>query len=54
VAGFCECGDEPSGYTKCGEFLEDVTTSQEGLCPMELVLFDRKRYNFGMNDIYGQ
>ena len=22
VAGSCECGDEPSGSTKCGEFLE--------------------------------
>jgi hypothetical protein len=22
VAGSCECGDEPSGSIKCGEFLE--------------------------------
>jgi hypothetical protein len=22
VAGFCECGNEPSGSIKCGEFLE--------------------------------
>jgi hypothetical protein len=22
VAGFCECGYEPSGSIKCGEFLE--------------------------------
>ena len=22
VAGTCECGNEPSGYTKCGEFLD--------------------------------
>jgi hypothetical protein len=22
VAGCCECGNEPSGSTKCGEFLE--------------------------------
>ena len=21
VAGTCECGNEPSGYIKCGEFL---------------------------------
>jgi hypothetical protein len=21
MAGTCECGDEPSGYIKCGEFL---------------------------------
>jgi hypothetical protein len=21
-AGFCKCGDEPSGSIKCGEFLE--------------------------------
>jgi hypothetical protein len=25
VAGCCECGDEPSGYIKCGEFLEWLT-----------------------------
>jgi hypothetical protein len=22
VAGSCECGDEPSGFIKCGKFLE--------------------------------
>ena len=22
VAGYCEYGDEPSGYIKCGKFLE--------------------------------
>jgi hypothetical protein len=22
VAGTCECGNEPSGYIKCGEFLD--------------------------------
>ena len=22
VAGYCECGNEPSGSIKCGEFLE--------------------------------
>jgi hypothetical protein len=22
VAGFCEHGDEPSGFIKCGEFLD--------------------------------
>jgi len=22
VAGFCVCGNEPSGYIKCGEFLD--------------------------------
>jgi len=22
VAGTCECGNEPSGFTKCGEFLD--------------------------------
>ena len=22
VAGTCECCDEPSGFTKCGEFLD--------------------------------
>jgi hypothetical protein len=27
VADTCECGNEPSGYTKCGEFLEWLETS---------------------------
>jgi hypothetical protein len=38
VAGSCECGYEPSGSIKCGEFLdsEDLLAS-EGLCSMELV-----------------
>ena len=22
LAGSCECGNEPSGFTKCGEFLD--------------------------------
>jgi hypothetical protein len=30
----CECGNEPSGSIKCGEFL-DYLASQEGLCPMQ-------------------
>jgi hypothetical protein len=34
VAGTCECGNEPSGSIKCGEFL-DRLASQEGLCSME-------------------
>jgi hypothetical protein len=40
VAGSCECGDEPSVSIKCREFLEKLRTlaSQEGLCPMKLVL----------------
>jgi hypothetical protein len=39
VAGFCECGNEPSGCIKCGDLrlAEDLLTSQEGLCSMELV-----------------
>jgi hypothetical protein len=28
VAGNCECGDEPSGFIKCGEFLESLRTGQ--------------------------
>jgi hypothetical protein len=36
VAGSCECGNEPSGAIKRGEFL---LASQEGLCSMELVIF---------------
>jgi hypothetical protein len=38
VAGTCECGNEPSGSVKCGEFLDIVGNrlySQEGLCSME-------------------
>jgi hypothetical protein len=26
VAGACECGNEPSGSIKCGEFLEKLST----------------------------
>ena len=41
VAGSCECGNEPSGSVKCGEFLDKLRTclfvSQEGLRVMELV-----------------
>ena len=28
VAGACECGNEPSGSVKCGEFLDQLQTSQ--------------------------
>ena len=28
MAGFCECGNDPSGSIKCGA--ENVLTSQEG------------------------
>ena len=28
VPGACECGNEPSGYVKCGEFLDWLTTRQ--------------------------
>ena len=37
VAGCCECGNEPSGSIKGGEFLDQTETrfaSQEGLCCM--------------------
>jgi hypothetical protein len=33
VAGSCECGNDPSGSIKCGEFRDisnDVLASQEG------------------------
>ena len=38
MAGTCECGNEPSGYTKRGEFLDwlqNQLASEEGLCCME-------------------
>ena len=38
VAGACEYGNELSGSTKCGEFLDQLQNqlaSQEGLCSME-------------------
>ena len=35
MAGNCEGGNEPSGSTKCGKFL-DLSASHEGLCVMEL------------------
>jgi hypothetical protein len=28
VAETCECGNEPSGYIKCGEFLDLLRTGQ--------------------------
>ena len=28
VADACECGNEPSGSVKCGEFLDELLTSQ--------------------------
>ena len=28
VADTCECGNEPSGSVKCGEFLDQLQTSQ--------------------------
>ena len=28
VEDACECGDEPSGSVKCGEFLDQLQTSQ--------------------------
>jgi len=28
VAYACECGDEPSGSVKCGEFLDELQASQ--------------------------
>ena len=28
VAGTCECGNEPSGSVKCGEFLDWLQTCQ--------------------------
>ena len=28
VAAACECGNEPSGSVKCGEFLDQLQTSQ--------------------------
>jgi hypothetical protein len=40
MAGSCECGNEPSGSIKCGEFLDDLLASQEGLWSMELVSYN--------------
>jgi hypothetical protein len=28
VAGTCECGNDPSGSIKCGEFLEQLQTGE--------------------------
>ena len=44
MAGSCECGNEPSGSIKCGEFVgvaEDLLASQGGLCSKELVSYVR-------------
>ena len=38
VADAYECGNEPSGSVKCGEFLDQLQTqlaSKEGLCTMD-------------------
>ena len=39
VADTCDCGNEPSGSMKFGEFLdclaENRLTSEEGICSME-------------------
>jgi len=38
VADGCECGNEPSGSVKCGEFLDLAAkqlAAQEGLCTVE-------------------
>jgi len=40
VAGYWECGNEPSGSIKFGEFITlagDLLASQERLWPMEFV-----------------
>ena len=42
MAVCCECGNEHSGFMKCGEFFsvaKDLLASQEGLCSMELVSY---------------
>jgi len=40
VAGVCECGNEPSGSVKFGEFFSwELSASQEGLCSMRLVKY---------------
>ena len=31
VAGCCECGNEPLGYIKCEEFLEQLSTLLHGV-----------------------
>jgi hypothetical protein len=36
VASTCECGNEPLGYVKCGEFVDWLRTGQllkEDCCP---------------------
>jgi hypothetical protein len=41
VVGSCEHGNEPSGFIKSEELLEElsvVLACQEGLCSMQLVL----------------
>ena len=44
MAVFSECGNEPSGSIKCGEFsalAENRLASQEGLCSVELMAIDK-------------
>ena len=37
MAGTCECGNEPPGSIKCGEFVDEQNrlASEEGLCSVE-------------------
>jgi hypothetical protein len=28
MAGSCECGNEPSGFIKCGEYLDSLRTGK--------------------------
>ena len=57
MLGSCECGNEPLGFTKCGEcsfVAEKLLASQEGLCSMELVysiLYDVR--NPSLREIFG-
>ena len=39
VLGCCECGNEFSGFVKCGALVEVLMASQEGSCSMKLVRY---------------
>jgi hypothetical protein len=54
MTGSCECGNEPSGYIKCGGIswkAAELLAFQEGLCCMELVVRCTSSYaiQYGIN-----
>jgi len=55
VADTCECGDEPSGSIKCGEFLDHLQTGyllKKDSAPWSKQVWERKRKSSIWNRIF--